>query len=75
MDALDLLSDGFMRARGVLADQPDPDLGTFPSPAPPVRTKNAPRRGLRPAPKLGEHTEEIMTELGLTPEAGSGTAR
>lgn len=75
MDALDLLSDGFMRRRGALIDQPDPDLGTFPSPAPPVRARNAERRPLRPAPRLGEHTEEIMNALGLASGAGPGTPR
>lgn len=67
MDAADLLTDGFMRERGVLVDQPDTELGTIPAPGAPIRFGRAPQRDMRSAPTVGEHTEEVLKELGLKP--------
>jgi len=71
MDGLDLLHDPFMRARGALIDQPDRDLGAFASPAPPIRISGCGPPVLRPAPALGEHTDAILSELGLSPPSPS----
>lgn len=69
MDAGDLLEDEFMRLRGALVDQPDTELGTIPAPGAPIRFGNAPTRDMRSAPKIGEHTQEILKELGVEPPA------
>jgi crotonobetainyl-CoA:carnitine CoA-transferase CaiB-like acyl-CoA transferase len=46
---------------------PSPD-GAKPVPiaAPPVRMSETPGRVVRRAPTLGEHTDEILGELGFT---------
>ena len=73
MDAGDLLEDEFMRQRGALVDQPDTELGTIPAPGAPIRFGNAPTRDMRSAPRIGEHTQEILKELGLAlPDEGDG---
>ena len=69
MDAADLLTDGFMRERGALVDQPDTELGTIPAPGAPIRFGRAPERDMRSAPRIGEHTQEILKELGIAPPA------
>lgn len=69
MDAGDLLDDDFMRVRGALVDQPDSELGTIPAPGAPIRFGHAPTKDMRSAPKVGEHTLEILKELGISPPA------
>ena len=44
-----------------LCDQPG--LGRYPVPSLPVRFRNAGRSGTKLAPKLGQHTEEILSEV------------
>jgi formyl-CoA transferase len=65
MDALDLLRSTYVKDRGVLVAQPDHELGNIPAPHPPIRCLNARTVGLRSSPRLGEHTEEILTALGF----------
>jgi crotonobetainyl-CoA:carnitine CoA-transferase CaiB-like acyl-CoA transferase len=47
-------------ARELLIDLPDPLLGNVRLVGPPVRLSNAGQPRLEPAPRLGEHTDEIL---------------
>jgi crotonobetainyl-CoA:carnitine CoA-transferase CaiB-like acyl-CoA transferase len=69
MDGPDLLDDPQLAARGSLLAQDRPELGVKHYPNQPFRFRfAAPAANVR-APLLGEHTEEILTDLvGLTPD-------
>ena len=43
-----------------------PVLGRMREPRPPVGFSQTPARVGRPAPALGQHTDEVLAELGLT---------
>ena len=50
----------------LFANVEHPDLGTFPTPGSPLRFGAADPVAPRPAPKLGEHTEEVLREFNLS---------
>ena len=52
-------------ANPLFATVDQPDLGTFIAPGSPVRFGAAEPVPPRPAPKLGEHTEEVFREFDL----------
>jgi CoA:oxalate CoA-transferase len=63
----EVLADPHLHARGFLTDQPT-DNGTVALPNSPIRYAGSKLRPLEPPPRLGEHTDEVLTELcGLTP--------
>jgi crotonobetainyl-CoA:carnitine CoA-transferase CaiB-like acyl-CoA transferase len=51
-------------ARGVLVDHPG---GGFVQPRPPFLMSASPARPLAPAPRLGQHTAEVLAEAGARP--------
>ena len=53
-------------ARGMIAEVSHPALGTVRTPGPPVKMSETPPRVERPAPRLGEHTREVLLEVGCT---------
>jgi crotonobetainyl-CoA:carnitine CoA-transferase CaiB-like acyl-CoA transferase len=57
-------------ARGVRIDLPAPGTpgGTIPSLRTPIVFSDAALALQRPAPRLGEHTEEVMREIGYSPD-------
>ena len=55
--------------RWMLRALPHPLAGTVPSVVSPMRFDRATLRFDRAPPLLGEHTDEILAALGLTPEA------
>ena len=60
-----------LKARGMLTSVQDPDLGELPTVGCPVRLDSEPCFNDRPAPRLGEHTHEVLAELGLlVPDGG-----
>ncbi|MDW8326195.1 MAG: CoA transferase [Anaerolineales bacterium] len=65
----DLLNDPHYRARGNIIEQVHPTAGAVRSLANPVRLTATPPVYRRPPPALGEHTAEVLGELGYSAEA------
>jgi crotonobetainyl-CoA:carnitine CoA-transferase CaiB-like acyl-CoA transferase len=61
----DLLASPHLAARGFFAQIPHPVAGALPMPGAPYRLSETPWRLRRPAPLLGQHTDEIVLEAGL----------
>ena len=56
-----------VRARGVIVESTHPVAGTVETVAPPVRMSETPGSIRRPAPLLGQHTDEVLRErLGMS---------
>jgi crotonobetainyl-CoA:carnitine CoA-transferase CaiB-like acyl-CoA transferase len=60
-----VFQDEQVRHRGMLADIPHPLAGTVPQVVSPMRFTDAPLAFERAPPLLGEHTAEILRELGI----------
>ncbi len=56
-----------VRASETLVESVHPVLGRIHEPRPPARFETTPEGISRPAPRLGEHTDEVLGELGLEP--------
>ncbi len=65
-DVADGLADPHFRARAVFVDVEDPELGAIPMPNIVPRLSATPGVWRRPAPALGEHTNEVLGEAGFT---------
>jgi len=67
-DLLSILDDPQLKATGFFIDAEHPSEGRIRSMRVPVRWQNNPVTTLRcHAPRLGEHTREILAQLGYTP--------
>jgi crotonobetainyl-CoA:carnitine CoA-transferase CaiB-like acyl-CoA transferase len=60
----DAVEDAHFRAREIIVDAEDKDLGAIPMHNIVPRLSKTPGVWRRPAPALGEHTDEILTEAG-----------
>jgi crotonobetainyl-CoA:carnitine CoA-transferase CaiB-like acyl-CoA transferase len=63
----DLPHDAQVRATGMLVEQDHPRAGRFRTLDTPIRFSGTPGTIRTPAPALGEHTEAVLAEAGLTP--------
>ncbi len=61
-----LVRDPQVLATGMIVEQEHPRAGRFKTIGTPVRFDRTPGRIRRPAPALGEHTREVLTEAGFT---------
>lgn len=59
----DLLSDEHLQGRGFFVHVEHDGVGVVPHPGVPYRFSAYDAVALRPSPKLGEHTEEVLTEM------------
>ena len=64
-DVAQIVEDPHILERELLADYPDADMGQFPMHAVVPRLQGTPGSIRSPAPKLGQHNEEILKSLGL----------
>ena len=64
----DLVKDPHWSARGFWAEIDHPVTGKLTYPGAPFKMKDTPWQVSRPAPLLGQHNEEIYSELGYTGE-------
>ncbi|SHH67307.1 CaiB/BaiF CoA transferase family protein [Pollutimonas bauzanensis] len=68
----DLIADPHLRQVGMLKDLQHPSEGAIRSPAPVGSYSKTPLSIRRHAPRLGEHTQEVLREAGLADEAIAG---
>jgi crotonobetainyl-CoA:carnitine CoA-transferase CaiB-like acyl-CoA transferase len=68
----DLLDDPHLSAREIIVETDHPMAGAVTQVGWPAPVFGQPFEVFRPAPALGEHTDEVLLELGYTPEALSG---
>ena len=71
-DIRDLMKHPFIQGRGVVESYDDPDFGSLPMHAPFPRLSDTPATVRAPAPRLGQHTDQILEDLGLTSEQIDG---
>ncbi|HXZ49544.1 MAG TPA: CoA transferase [Usitatibacter sp.] len=69
------MADPHVRARRILFDLPDKDMGTIPMHAVVPRLSGSPGAVRHPAPELGEHTAEVLARLGVDEARRSELAR
>jgi crotonobetainyl-CoA:carnitine CoA-transferase CaiB-like acyl-CoA transferase len=69
------LADPHVKARRIVVDLPDKDMGTIPMHAVVPRLSASPGALRRPAPELGEHTAEVLGRLGVDGAAQQDLSR
>ncbi|HUF79931.1 MAG TPA: CoA transferase [Burkholderiales bacterium] len=64
-DIRQILEDPHVLARALVADYPDPDMGSFPMHHVVPRLSGTPGSIRTPAPRLGEHNRALLSEIGI----------
>jgi crotonobetainyl-CoA:carnitine CoA-transferase CaiB-like acyl-CoA transferase len=64
----DLLTDAHIKTREMVIEQVHPQAGPFTSIGWPAPVEGQPFEVYRPAPALGEHTDELLQEIGCSAE-------
>ena len=64
----DTLTDPHLAAREIVHHSEHPVAGPYTSPGWPAPVGGQPFDTRRPAPALGEHTEEVLSEIGFSRE-------
>jgi formyl-CoA transferase len=67
-DVSQIVEDPHFVEREILADYPDEDMGAFPMHHVVPRLMSTPGAIRSPAPKLGEHNRQLLSELGFSAE-------
>jgi formyl-CoA transferase len=70
-DISQIVEDPHVIAREILADYPDAEMGTFPMHHVVPRLLGTPGSVRMPAPRVGEHNRELLSEIGVDPAAYS----
>lgn len=65
-DIAQILVDAHFVEREIVADYPDPDMGRLPLHHVVPRLCNTPGSVRTPAPRLGEHNQPLLAEIGIT---------
>jgi len=74
-DIAQFMEDPHVRAREILVDLPDAQMGTIPMHAVVPRLSGSPGAIRRPAPELGEHTGEVLLRVGVDDAARADLQR
>ena len=67
-DVAQIVEDPHILERELLADYPDPDMGQFPMHHVVPRLLGTPGSIRTPAPRLGQHNRELLSELNVNYE-------
>ena len=72
LDYAEVAEDAQARANGYVTEVPHPDVGSLTEIGVPVHLPQTPGAPRRSAPKLGEHTDEVLAEAGYSAQEIGG---